>query len=174
MNGSIRRRSKSSWELTVDLGRDSNGRRRRRYMNVKGTKSKAQRKLRELVSAIDKGAPLDQSDVSVGDFLSSWLTSYADVNTGPRTAEGYRQKIGLHITHYIGDIRLTKLSPQHIQNLYSQLTDKGLSARSITHCHRVLKGALKYAVKWGLLGWNVCDAVDPPRAVRKEMKAMTF
>jgi len=38
----------------------------------------------------------------------------------------------------------------------------------------VLKEALKYAVKWGLLAWNVCDAVSPPRVVRKEMKAMTF
>ena len=174
MNGSIRRRSESSWELTVDLGRDSNGRRRRRYTNVKGTKSKAQRKLRELVSALDQGASLDQSEVSVGDFLSSWLTSYADVNTGPRSAEGYRQKIRLHITPYIGDVRLTKLSPQHVQNLYSQLHDKGLSARSIIHCHRILKGALKRAMKWGLLGWNVCETVDPPKAVRKEMKAMTF
>ena len=124
INGSIRRRSKNSWELTVDLGRDSLGRRKRRYVNVKGTKSQAQRKLRELVSALDKGARSDQSDVSVGDFLSSWLTSYADVNTGPRTVEGYRQKIRLHITPYIGDIRLTKLSPQHVQSLYSQLHER--------------------------------------------------
>ena len=174
MNGSVRRRSKNSWELTIDLGRDSDGTRNRKYVNVKGTKSQAQQKLRELVSAWDKGVPLDPSNVTVGEFLGNWLSDYADINTGPRTAEGYRQKIELHITPNIGTIRLKKLAPQHVQNLYSQLTNKGLSARSVTHCHRVLKEALKYAVKWGLLAWNVCDAVSPPRAVRKEMKAMTF
>ena len=174
MNGSLRRRSKNSWELTIDLGRDSDGTRIRKYANVKGAKSQAQQKLRELITAWDKGVPLDLSNVTVGRFLESWLIDYADVNTWPRTAEGYRQKIELDIIPNIGTIRLKKLSPQHVQNLYSQLTNKGLSARSVTHCHRVLKEAIKYAVKWGLLAWNVCDAVSPPRAVRKEMKAMTF
>lgn len=51
MNGSIRRRSRNSWELTIDLGRDSDGTRNRKYVNVKGTKSQAHQKLRELVSA---------------------------------------------------------------------------------------------------------------------------
>ena len=47
MNGSIRRRSDSSWELTVDLGRDASGKRRRKFVNVKGTKAEAQKKLDE-------------------------------------------------------------------------------------------------------------------------------
>ncbi|MEE3015173.1 MAG: site-specific integrase, partial [Chloroflexota bacterium] len=67
--GSIRRRSKNSWELTVDLGRDSFGRRKRRYVNIKGTKSQAQRKLREVVSALDKGDLSDQRDVSGDDLV---------------------------------------------------------------------------------------------------------
>ena len=56
MNGSIRSRGKGTWELTVDLGRDANGKRRRKFVNVKGTKSKAQQKLRELLSLDDKGS----------------------------------------------------------------------------------------------------------------------
>ena len=138
MNGSIRKRSKDSWELTVDLGRGPNGRRKRKYLAVKGPKSKAQQKLRELLYELDQGGSLDWNDRTLGDFLSNWLTIYAEVNTGPRTAESYRQKIQLHITPYIGGIRLTKLSPQHVQRLYSQLRDKGLSARTITHCHRTV------------------------------------
>ena len=41
MNGSIRSRGKGTWELTVDLGRDANGERRRKFVNVKGTKAHA-------------------------------------------------------------------------------------------------------------------------------------
>ena len=47
MNGSIRSRGKGTWELTVDLGRDANGERRRKFLNVKGTKAHAQRQLRD-------------------------------------------------------------------------------------------------------------------------------
>ena len=51
MNGSLRKRSKNSWELTVDLGRDARGKRRRKFLAVTGTKAQAQQKLRELLSA---------------------------------------------------------------------------------------------------------------------------
>ncbi len=39
--------------------------------------------------------------------------------------------------------------------------------------HRVLHAALKQAVKWQLVARNVCDAVDPPKPVASEMRALT-
>ena len=41
MKGSIRRRSKDSWEIAIDLGRDFNGKRLRKFVNVKGKKADA-------------------------------------------------------------------------------------------------------------------------------------
>ena len=46
MEGSIRKRGVKSWELTIELGRDANGKRRRKFVNVKGPKAQAQQKLR--------------------------------------------------------------------------------------------------------------------------------
>ena len=43
MNGSIRKRGKNSWELAIDLGLDAGGKRRQKFVNVKGTKTQAQR-----------------------------------------------------------------------------------------------------------------------------------
>ena len=39
MKGSIRQRTQGSYELTIDLGRDALGKRRRKYVTVQGTKS---------------------------------------------------------------------------------------------------------------------------------------
>ena len=36
MRGSVRRRSRGSWELTVDLGRDAGGKRIRQFRTVRG------------------------------------------------------------------------------------------------------------------------------------------
>ena len=58
MNGSIRSKGKGTWELTIDMGRDAAGKRRRKFVNVKGTKAKAQQKLRELLTSLDKGMPV--------------------------------------------------------------------------------------------------------------------
>ena len=53
MSGSIRRRSKNSWELNIDQGRDQKGKRVRKFVNVKGKKADAERKLREILNALD-------------------------------------------------------------------------------------------------------------------------
>ena len=83
MNGSIRQRSKGTWELTIDMGKDGNGKRRRKFVAVKGTKAQAQQKLRELLSTLDKGMPLDTSKVTLGEFLERWMRDYVATNTAP-------------------------------------------------------------------------------------------
>ena len=97
MNGSIRKRSKNSWELRLDVGRDSNGKRLRKYVSVRGTKSEAQKKLRELLTTLDKGMPLDMSKATLGEFLERWLDDYVVANTAPSTVAGYRIIIKCHL-----------------------------------------------------------------------------
>jgi len=46
----------------------------------------------------------------------------------------------------------------------------GLSAQTVTHHHRVLREALKQAVRWQMLAVNPADAVKPPRAEHKEIQ----
>ena len=79
----------------------------------------------------------------------------------------------------LGRVLLTQLQPQHLQNYYSQALTKGradgkggLSARTVQYHHRILSEALKHAVKMGLVGRNVAEAVDPPRVERKNMATL--
>jgi len=50
------------------------------------------------------------------------------------------------------------------------MSEKGLSASTISQLHVILKEALSHAVKWGLLIRNVAEAATPPRRQRKPMK----
>jgi len=45
----------------------------------------------------------------------------------------------------------------------------GLSATTVLYHHRILSKALNSAIKLGLIGRNVCAAVDPPRPRRKRI-----
>ena len=72
----------------------------------------------------------------------------------------------------LGRLPLTALRPEHVQGLYANLLERGLSARTVQHTHRILKEALSHAVKWRLITRNICDAVDAPRPERKEMAAL--
>src|SRR5262249_10222726 len=48
----------------------------------------------------------------------------------------------------------------------------GLSARTVTHMHRVLREALQQAVRWQILARNPADAVKPPKVERKQMSVL--
>jgi hypothetical protein len=55
MRGTLKQRSKGSWTLTFDTGRDTTGKRCRRTVTVRGTKRQAEGRLAELVHQVDTG-----------------------------------------------------------------------------------------------------------------------
>ena len=170
MRGSIRKRGKNSWELTINLGRDAQGKRLRKFVNVKGKKADADRRLRELMASFDRGLPPDNGKVTVAEFLERWLADYAEPGTRGRTAQRYESDVRLYMVPAFGHLRLTQLRPSDIQALEAKLLKQGKSARSVGHLHTVLKEALKHAMRWGLLHRKVAEAVDPPRVHRKEVQ----
>jgi integrase len=177
MNGRIRKRGEKSWELTIDLGRDEYGKRLRKFLNVKGPKAEAQKKLRDLLTSLEKGLSLDTSKATVGVFLEIWLRDYVATNTAPSTADGYGFIVRCHLIPKLGNIPLAKLLPAHLQSYYAEAlvngrsdAKGGLSAKTVKHHHRVLSEALSHAVKWGLIARNVAQAVDPPKPRRHEIQ----
>lgn len=171
MHGSIRRRGEHSWEITIDLGRDENGKRKRTFITVRGTKAEAQRRLREMLIALDKGLTVDTNNkLTVADFLQGWLQDQVRPNTRPKTASIYETAVRCYITPVLGSIPLTKLQPTDIQHLFAALHKAGRSARTIQLAYRVLHTALGRAIKWGLLWRNPCQAVDPPQWQRPEIR----
>ena len=84
MAGSIRKRSKGSWELKVELGKDPvTGRRVRRYENFKGTRRDAEQRLTHLLLERDTGIDIAPNRLTVATYLERWLRDYAFSNVAP-------------------------------------------------------------------------------------------
>ena len=182
MRGHIRPRSKGTWEITLDSGKDpATGERRRHFETVKGGKKAAQKRLAELLLEIEKGAYVrTPRTLTLAEYLSKWLTDYAWPNLAPKTAEGYAHIIRQHLVPALGNVPLTRLKPDHLQRYYTEKLASGrrdgkggLSARSVRHHHVTLHDALEHAVKQGLLARNVADAVRPPRCQRPQWRTLS-
>lgn len=178
--GHIKRRAEGSWTLWFELGKDENGKRKQKTVTVRGTKRDAQRELNRILHELNTGAFVEPAKMTVAQYLERWLADYAKTNVSAKTYEGYDEFIRIHLAPALGSYLLSKLTPLHIQNYYSQALQSGrrdgkggLSARTVLHHHRVLRAALQQAVKWQLLVRNPADAVDPPRPERKEMQVLT-
>jgi len=89
-----------------------------------------------------------------------------------RTVDGYQSIIERSLKPALGRIQLKELQPRQIQSYYGKACEK-LSPRTVTKHHRLLSQALRYAVKQGILGRNVCDLVTAPSWKGRRMKALT-
>ena len=182
MAGYIRRRGKGSWQVTVDLGKDPmTGRRRRRFLPVRGTKRDADRALAEALHQRDTGIDVSPGKLTVGDYLRRWLRDYAAQSVAASTLERYLSIVEHHLIPLLGSLRLRDLRPAHIQAAYGRArapggradgAASGLSPRTVLKHHRLLHEALSHAVEWQLLALNPAASVKAPRPGRPEMRVL--
>jgi len=170
MRGNITRRGKTSWRLKFDIEPVA-GQRRVRTVTVKGSRRNAEAELARLLNDAHKGTLVDHSKVTVGDYLLSWLDSRHGL--APLTVERYRDIIERQTNPVLGKIELQKIKPAHIQGWISGLIKSGLSARSVTHAHRVILAALRNAVQMEILTRNVADVAKPPKVEAVEVDILS-
>ncbi len=181
MRGHIQRRGKKSWRLKFDTGRDpKTGERITKYMTVRGTKTDAQRELTRVLREIDTGAFIEPSKITVAEFLEQYLASLAVRKLSPKTYDRYKEIVNINLIPALGHIRLAKLEPLHIETAWADALESGrldgkggLSPQTVVHFHRLLKQALKKAVKWKMLATNPADMVDAPKIEQSEIAVLT-
>jgi len=105
MNGSIRKQGKGTWELTISLGRNSDGKPLRKYINVKGKRADADRKLRELLTSLDKGIPIDSKKVTLAEWMDKWMDEHVTAKRRQMTIERYERAIKRHILPDLGSVK---------------------------------------------------------------------
>ena len=170
MNGSIRQRSPGSWELQVFLGRDARGKRIRKTETVRGKKSDAQRRLREILANLDHGIAPPQRRYKLSEWLDLWIKDVIIPKRRQKTIDRYEGIIRLHIVPYLGNVETAKLTPVQVQSLESTLQrDKGMASSGVQVVHNVLSGAMKHALKMELVSRNPVAAVSPPPIVKVEV-----
>jgi integrase len=136
------------------------------------TKSEAEAKLRQLkeealsISSRENSPNISpkatepsskKSTETVSELIDLWLETSG---FKPGTIQGYKYVIDEHINPNIGSIKLSNLSPAHIQKLYNQLREKPSIAEKV---HRILHRCFDVGVLWGKLTENPCDRVVRPK-----------
>jgi integrase len=178
MKGHIRERSPGRWAIILDSRDSQTGKRKRRWHSFAGTKRQAQIECARLVSELQHGATVDPSRETVANFLTRWL-DHMRGQVAPRTHERYAELARKNLAPLLGGLVLTKLRPEQISQAYTTALASGrrdgqggLSARTVTHMHRVLREALQQAVRWQILARNPADAVKPPKVERQQMRTL--
>jgi integrase len=173
MAGQIIQRGVDRWLVRVALGRDASGKRIHHNRTVRGTRKDARRYLNKILREIDTGTFVELSDRPLADFIAEWLANVVRPRVRARTLADYTSLAKRHIAPALGQQKLGRLSPLEIQRLYTDLQERGLSARTVRYVHSVLHGSLEQAVKWNLLAKNPAKLVSLPRNEHREMRSLS-
>ena len=179
MKGHVRERPAASgnWYAVIEIRDPSTGKRKRKWhsLEAKG-KRQAQIECARIIYEMNGGIYLEPNKTTMAAFFDKWL-DHMQSQISPRSHERYTEVARKNLVPLIGSVLLTKLQPVQISAAYSKaLTtgrrdgNGGLSPRTVHHMHRILKQALRQAVRWQLLSRNPADAVDPPKVERKQLE----
>lgn len=161
--GSIYIRSDGRWEgkVTTPSGRKS----------VYGQSNEdVRRKLSAVRTDVDRGEYIDETDMTVEEWMHEWQALYLDVKPG--TLRKYEGDIRNHIIPSLGGIKLSELTVSDVETSYIQWKKEGLSAKSVKNVHGVLHKALDKAVSKGMLKRNVSIECDKPKGQQEEMRPL--
>ena len=171
--GSVVKRG-NSYRLVFSGPPGVDGKRKQITESLKGgTKKDAERVLRERISAVQNGGYIPRNIETIGQFVWRWFETHAVPNVSLKTQQGYRGSINRYIVPAIGSLRLQHLDPSDLQRMYASIINRGLSARTALHVHRLMHRILRDAVRWNAVQRNVADAVTPPKVRRPEMRIFT-
>ena len=182
-SGRVRKTGENQYSIGANLPRTTpDAKLQTKYATVIGTKSEAEKRLRELQREIDKGA-FDVADdkITVNQLLDRFLEAKS-ISKEPTTIVWYRRNFATHVRGVIGTKRLADLKAIHIQSLLSNAKDQSrtkkrgqpLSGQSMRNLLVGIRASLAWGVRQGLIIRNVADMVESPRIDHSEPVVITL
>lgn len=126
-------------------------------------------KLRKVTVAEGTGTLAAASPtMTVEQWMTLWLNERDDLKPESRTA--YEVRMRVTIFPAVGKVRLTALTPEHVQAMLKGMRAKKAGVGTVVHGYAVLRSALTTAQRRGYVAVNVCNMIDPPSKKGQEQR----
>lgn len=184
MRGSIRKKGNGRYYVVTNHTDPATGRKHQKSHGGYGTKKEAEARLREVLTAMDRGTFIEPSKITLGQYLvDEWLPLKRDV-LKRSTFASYQDKILNYVVPRIGHVPLQKVTPGVLRGFYTELATDGrrngpgggLAPRTVRYTHTLVRSALQQAMEDHLIPTNpaATKRARPPKGPgRKEMKTWT-
>lgn len=179
----------NGYRITVSNGRNANGKQILETATFIPDPSKTEKQNQKALqlfalnfeNKVKSGKYLEGEKMTFKDFVEIWKRDYAEINLERSTLERHYDILDNHILPEIGNLKLARIQPAHLNRLYSDMLQErkdgkpgGYASATITKTHAVISGILKKAVQWNILLDNPADRVTPPKSNGPEKEIQFF
>ena len=166
--GSIYLRKDGRWVASIQSGFKENGKPNIKTKYAK-TQAEAKRKLKELIKEIY--TPTEEvitNNSLVREYCDNWLQNVQSNILKPSSYD--RKEITLENQVYplIGDICMSQVSFDDIQDMINELKKQDLSYSTIKKAYEAINGCFKYALIKGDINKNPCIGVTLPKNLKHQ------
>ncbi len=147
--GSITRHKKSGLHMARYWIETPKGRKRKTVYGK--TRKEVAEELAKVLAERADGIVYDDENLTVGEYLDRWLSNSVRGTVRESTFSRDKYLVTNHIKPALGRLKLAKLNAMHLQRLYRDRLDSGLSGSTVQKIHHALHKALSQAVRWNLI-----------------------
>ncbi len=167
-------RDKDKFKAQVLYGYDANDKPKKKQFVAKRERE-AIAKAKKFIEQIERERyTAEESGITVGQWMKDWMDLYKrPPMIKQSTWDNYQLWIESHIEPIIGQIPLAQLTTNHVQRVYVQMMDGGLSSASIRKVHTIINGCLNKAVDKGAIKSNPATATERPRVEHAEVNPLS-
>jgi integrase len=119
------------------------------------------------------GADLTTRPLTVKAYFERWMADQFKLHAKPRSIATYEQMLKYYIYPALGDIRLDKLTSQHIRTWRAEMSRSGYADATIELARTVLRQGLAQALSDGVVTRNVAALVKGGRRQGKTINVLT-
>lgn len=164
--GSVTKRKDGRWHARLTL---TGGKR----LSIYGrTRAEVVRQLNTAKSELETGSLASPSVLTVKDWLEHWLENMQRPAVAVSTLGQERWLVRKHINPHLGERRLSRLTPEHLDWFFAELDRQGVGSVTRQRVHQILRQSLRRAVEKRRLQVNPMSAVEAPRRKRPDITAL--
>jgi len=158
--------SGKSWSYVIRIPDPVTGKTKPKWVGGYDSKASALLARDKARVALKENNYVEPTDLTLGAWLTKWITDIHSKHLKATSYDSYRKVINNHLIPGLGDIKLSKLKPSHIDRFYSDMLTKQtkhgelLKPRVAQYAGAILKKSLRYAVEVeGLIAINPASRV---------------
>lgn len=174
MPGYKQNRGENTWRLTVSIGSDFSGKRKRFTKTVHCNEKEADKQLALFYADCERGL-VNKSDLtSVTGAAEAYLNNHTKRRCKQSVYQSTESAINIWIKPYLGKRKINKIKRFDIQEEVNFLDDEGKSPKTIRNYYSVLRGIFEYAIDMGIIDSSPCHNIRLPKKKQKEANFYTI
>ncbi len=138
------RKRGDKWYFTIEAGKVA-GKRQRIERGGFSTRKEAELARLKTIEEMENGGIIDQSNISISDYLDFWYKEYVELNCRHHTKARYQNEIK-NIKKVLGKIKLKSLTPASVQKYVNEESKKNIAFNTLKSRYAVFRTSIRHAV----------------------------